>query len=141
MFGEPLIWPKHRPKMKESHCNIVKWHIESNLNFKLILLYYFWPVWCIGTKFEILAILMWNHLKPIPKIRFWPKWWPNLANFGPNFEKNQIGSILHQKVLLACCIRILIWPFGYLAKWPNFQISVKCFKMCKILNIPFSDAK
>ena len=72
MFGEPLIWPKLRPKMKESHSNKVKWHIESNLNFKLIFLYNFWPVWWISTKFEILAILMWNHLKPIPKIRFWP---------------------------------------------------------------------
>ena len=56
MFGGSLIWPKLRSKMKKSHYNIVKWHIESNLNFKLTFLYYFWPVQCISINFEILAI-------------------------------------------------------------------------------------
>ena len=118
MFGKPLIWPKLRPKMKECHSNKVKWHIESNLNFKLIFLYNFGPVWWILTKFEILAILMWNHLKLIPQIRFWP----NLANFGPNFEKNQNIDILYHKVVLLNFGTF--WPkFGHLAIWPNVLLS------------------
>ena len=87
MFGEPLLWPKLKPKMKKNNYNKVKWQIQSYLNSKLTFLYNFSPAWCISTKFEILAIVMWNLLKPIPKLKFWPKWGTNLGNFGPNFEK------------------------------------------------------
>ena len=83
----------------------------------------------ISTKFEILVIIMWNLLKPIPKIRFWP----NLAKFWPKIEKGHFPPILCQNV--AFLKFGTFWPkFGHLAIWPNGQISkfqwsaLKCVK-------------
>ena len=77
--------------------------------------------------------IIWNRSQKSDFGQIWPKWWPNLANFGPNLEKNQIGSILHQKVLFLK--NGAFWPkFGHLAIWPNGQISkfqwsaLKCVK-------------
>ena len=76
------------------------------------------------TKFEILAILM-------------ATFWPNLANFGPYFEKkiNWFYFALVSVIFEVWHILTQIWPFGYLAEWASLQISGRCFKMCKILKI------
>ena len=74
-------------------------------------------MWRISTKFEILAIIMWNLLKPIPKIGFCPILAKMMAKFLKMLKRfyfaseNGIFKILHILKHLT-----EIWREAHLAK-------------------------
>ena len=80
---------------------------------------------------------MWNLLNPIPKIQICPilaNMMAQIAQILAKFKKKLVYFESENAIFEIWNNLTQIWPFAYLAKWAPLQISVRCFKMCKILN-------